>query len=96
MATMAITTDIAPITNPLKGFFGETVQLVETIALFVLASSTPCTASIMVDFLVVKSPSSYNTIISKPTLNSLKAITYTYHLKMKFSTSQGVKEIQGE
>lgn len=80
----------------LKGFSEETVQPIETITLFVLAGNTPCIASIMVDFLVVNAHSSYNTIISPPNPNRLKVITSIYHLKMKFLTFQGVKEIRGE
>lgn len=80
----------------LKGFSRETVQLVGTITLSVVVSSAPCTALVMVDFLVVKSPSSYNATISRPTFNKLKAITSTYHLKVKFPIAQGIGEIQGK
>lgn len=50
----------------------------------------------MADFMVVKTHSSYNAIIGWPTLNSLKAATSTYDLKMKFSTKAGVSEVGGE
>ncbi|XP_040988731.1 uncharacterized protein LOC121236339 [Juglans microcarpa x Juglans regia] len=50
----------------------------------------------MTNFLVVKSPSSYNAIIGCPTLNNLKAITSTYHLKVKFLAEVGVSKIRDE
>ena len=49
-----------------------------------------------VNFLVVDCSSSYNAIIGRPTLNSWKAITSTYHLSVKFSTEYGVGQVQGD
>ena len=37
--------------------------------------------------------SAYNTILERPTLNSWKAVTSTYHLMIKFSTDYGVGEL---
>ena len=48
------------------------------------------------NFLVVDSPSSYNVIIGRPTLNRWKAATSTYCLKVKFPTEQVVEEIKGD
>lgn len=79
-----------------KGFLREAIQPVETTTLSVLVGSAPYKASIMIDLLVVKAPSSYNSIISQPTLNNLNAITSIYYLKMKSSTSRGVGDIQRE
>ena len=47
-----------------------------------------------VNFLVVDYSSSYNAIIGRPTLNSWKAITSTYHLNVKFPTDYGVGQVQ--
>lgn len=44
---------LAPI--PLKGFSGSMVQPMGTIALSVLVATSPCTTTVIVDFLVVKS-----------------------------------------
>jgi hypothetical protein len=49
----------------------------------------------MVDFLVVDRPSIYNTILGRPALKKLLAITSTYHLKMKFPTEEEVREVKG-
>ena len=48
------------------------------------------------NFLVVDCSSSYNAIIGRPTLNSWKAVTSTYHLSVKFPTEHGVGKVQGD
>ncbi|XP_040996075.1 uncharacterized protein LOC121242248 [Juglans microcarpa x Juglans regia] len=50
----------------------------------------------MADFIVLKSPSSYNAILGRPVLNKLKVVTSTYHLKIKFPTATGVGEVKGD
>ena len=49
-----------------------------------------------VNFLVVDCSSLYNAIIGRPTLNSWKAITSTYHLSVKFPTEYGIGKAQGD
>ena len=49
-----------------------------------------------INFLVVDCSSSYNAIIGRPTLNSWKAVTSTYHLSVKFLTEYEVGEVQGD
>ena len=46
-------------------------------------------------FLVVDSSSAYNAILGRPTLNSWKAVTSTYHLMIKFPTDYVVGELCG-
>ncbi|GFZ09774.1 hypothetical protein Acr_21g0003730 [Actinidia rufa] len=41
-------------------------------------------------------PSPYNAILGRPTLGGIKAITSTYHLKMKFPTLTGISEVKGD
>ena len=48
-----------------------------------------------VTFLVVDCLSAYNTILGRPTLNSWKAMTSTYHLMIKFPTEYRVGEVRG-
>ena len=48
------------------------------------------------NFLVVDCSSSYNAIIGRPTLNSWKAVTSTYHPSVKFPNEYGVGEVQGD
>lgn len=50
----------------------------------------------MTNFLVVKATSSYDAILGRPMLNSLRTMTLTYYLKMKFPMEKGVGEVRGE
>ena len=45
---------------------------------------------------MVDRSSFYNAIIKRPTLNSWKAVTSTYHLSVKFPTKYGVGQVQGD
>ena len=47
-----------------------------------------------VTFLVVDCSSAYNAILRRPTLNSWKAVTSTYHLMIKFPIDYGVGELR--
>ena len=62
------------------------VQPVSTITLPVVVGVYPQQITKEVNFLVVDCSSSYNSIIGRPTLNSWKAVTSTYHLLVKFPT----------
>ncbi|KAF2568438.1 hypothetical protein F2Q68_00026523 [Brassica cretica] len=48
------------------------------------------------EFLVIDRPTSYNTIVGTPWLNSMRAIPSTFHLCLKFPTPRGVETIQGD
>lgn len=85
-----------PLPTPPKGLPEDAVQPVGTIMLPVFAGIGHCTITTITNFLVVKAHSFYDVILGRPTLNSLKAKTCTYHLKMKFSTDAGVGEVGGE
>ena len=50
----------------------------------------------MVDFLLVNQPSAYNAIISRPSLNALRAVVSTYHLAIKFLVGDLVDEVRGD
>ena len=43
---------------------------------------------------MVDCSSSYNAIIGRPTLNSWKVVTSTYHLSVKFPIEHGVGQLQ--
>ena len=80
--------------SPLVGFGGMKVQPIGTISLPVVVGAYPQQVTRNVNFLVVDCSSSYNAIIGRPTLNSWKAVTSTYHLSVKFPTEYGVGEVQ--
>ncbi|XP_030932698.1 uncharacterized protein LOC115958416 [Quercus lobata] len=85
-----------PVCSPLIGFGGIKVQPVGTITLPVVVGSYPQQITKEVNFLVVDCSSSYNAIIGRPTLNSWKVITSTYHLLVKLPTEYGIGQAQGD
>ena len=87
---------LRPVHSPLVGFGGMKVQPISTITLLVVVGAYPQQVTRNVNFLVVDCSSSYNAIIGRPTLNSWKAVTSTYHLSVKFPTEYGVGKVQGD
>ena len=87
---------LCPVCLPLIGFGGMKVQLVGTITLPVVMGLYPQQITKEVNFLMVDCSSSYNAIIERPTLNSWKMVTSTYHLSVQFPTEYGVGQAQGD
>lgn len=79
--------------SPLMGFSGSPVPIEGIVTLLVLVGQE-WRSQIELDSLIMKIPSTYNTILGWPRLNTLCAIISTYHLLMKFLTSSGVDKIQ--
>ena len=72
------------------------MQPIGTITLLVVVGAYPQQITKEVNFLVVDCSSSYNVIIRKPTLNSWKVVTSTYHLSVKFLTDYRIGQVQGD
>ena len=87
---------LRPTCLPLIGFGGMKVQPIGTVTLPAVVGSYPQQVTKLVNFLVVDCSSSYNAIIGRPTLNSWKAVTSTYHLSVKFPTEYGIGQVQGD
>ena len=81
---------------PLVGFGGRRVLLLGAITLSVMVDDYPQQITKNVTFLVVDCSSAYNGILRRPTLNSWKAATSTYHLMIKFPTEYGIGELRGD
>ncbi|XP_075654971.1 uncharacterized protein LOC142625159 [Castanea sativa] len=75
---------------PLIGFGGTKVYPLGSVTLLVTASNYPQQITKNVTFLVVDCSFAYNAILGRPTFNSWKAVTSTYHLMIKFPTGYGV------
>ena len=72
------------------------MQPVGTVTLPVVVGAYPQHVTKNMNFLMVDCSSFYNAIIGRPTLNSWKAVTSTYHLPVKFPTEYGVGQVQGD
>jgi hypothetical protein len=87
--------DLQPIRTPLVGFTGDTLQSEGRIKMRVDFGNPPQKVSTMVDFLVVDSPSAYNVILGRNTLNAIGAVISPSCLKIKFHTDNGIGEEKG-
>ena len=87
---------LGSISSPLVGFTGDAVPVEGVITLTIVAGQYPKQSKASVDFLVVRASSAYNAILGRLGLNTLRAVVSTYHLKLKFFTSQGVGEVRGD
>ena len=68
---------LRPISSPLVGFTGDAVPVEGMITLTIAAGQYPRQSRALVNFLVVKAPSTYNMILGRPGLNALRAIVST-------------------
>ena len=87
---------LIPMNAPLIGFGGTKVLPLGAITLSVVVGDYPQQIAKDMTFLVVDCSSAYNAILERPTLNSWKAVTSTYHLMIKFPTNYGVGELRGD
>ncbi|GAV58154.1 hypothetical protein CFOL_v3_01688, partial [Cephalotus follicularis] len=67
------TDQLKPVKTPLVGFTGETIHPMRSINLSVVAGTAPCQTQVEMTFLVVDTPSPYNAIVGRPSLNLLEA-----------------------
>ncbi|GFS36147.1 hypothetical protein Acr_00g0044360 [Actinidia rufa] len=88
--------NLHPFHTPLIGFGGNTTHPLGWINLPITLGTEPHQNTVWQDFIVVDCPSPYNTILGRPTLGGIKAITSTYHLKKKFPTLTGIGEVKGD
>ena len=80
----------------LIGFGGRRVYPMGVVTLPVMVRDYHQQLTKDVTFLVVNCSSAYNAILGRPTLNSWKAVTLTYHLMIKFPTEYEVGEVRGD
>lgn len=81
-------------TSSLMGFTGDLICLLKIMSLHVIFGEKPCSKTMMTKFIVVDIPSAYKAIIGWLTLNQFKAMVFTYHMVIKFSTRTDVGELR--
>ena len=85
---------LEPVNTHLRGFSGERVLPLGSVQLVLTLRDPPCQATMTTKFLIVEAPSVYNMLLGRPSLNTTKAIPFTYHMVVKFPTKNGVGKAQ--
>ena len=81
--------DLVSYDSPLVGFDRKTVVLKVMVRLFVQVDSRV----VEVNFIVVDAYSPYTTILARPWLHAMEAISSTLHLKVKYPSGDHVEEL---
>ncbi|GJV42460.1 hypothetical protein Tco_1420900 [Tanacetum coccineum] len=81
---------MVPATTPLLGFSGEISWSLGHISLMVSLGDEEHSAKALMNFIVVRSPSSYNDIIGCLGLRKIQAVPFTAHRLLKFPTKGGI------
>ena len=79
----------------LRGFSGERVLPLGSAQLMLTLGDPPCQATTTVRFLIVDTPSAYNMLLGRPSLNAIRAVPSAYHMVIKFPTANGVGMVRG-
>ena len=87
---------LEPVSIHLRGFSGEKVLPLGSIQLVLTLGDPSCQATTTARFPVVDTPSTYNMLLGRPSLNAIKAIPSAYHMMIKFPTVSGVGMVRGD
>ena len=87
---------LIPTNALLIGFGGTRVFPLGAVTLLVTVDNYLQQITRDVTYLMVNYLSAYNGILGRPTLNSCKAATSTYHLMIKFPIEYGIGELRGD
>nr|GEU75759.1 hypothetical protein [Tanacetum cinerariifolium] len=86
---------VVPAATPLLGFSGEIIWSLGQLSLFVKIGDEEHSTSAWMNFMVVRSPSSYNGIIGRPGVRRIQAVLSTGHEMLKFPVTGGMVTLQG-
>nr|GEW66874.1 reverse transcriptase domain-containing protein [Tanacetum cinerariifolium] len=89
-----IKNQMVPATTSLTGFSGETIWPLGQLKLLVTIGDATHSTKAWMNFMVVKSMSSYNGIIERPGLKAIQAILSTVHGMLKFPVERGIVTIR--
>ena len=85
--------DLSPTTSPLYGLIGDHVIPKGTIKLVVTLGEHPRVSTVVTKFFTVDGLSTFNGVIGRLLLRSLKAVTSIHCLTMKFPTIVGIGQV---
>ena len=86
--------DLTSITSPPYRFTSDSVIPERTIKLAVTLGEPPQAAIVVIDFLTVKCPSSFNGVLGRPLIKALKAVTPIHCLTIKFPIEAGIGKVR--
>nr|GEX31259.1 hypothetical protein [Tanacetum cinerariifolium] len=86
---LEVKNQMAPVTKPLVGFSGEIIWPLGQISLLVKIGDEKHSTSAWMNFMVVRSHSSYNGIIRRPGVRRIRAFPSTTHGMLKFPVIGG-------
>ena len=87
---------LEPVNTHLWGFSGEKVLPLGSIQLMLTLGEPPCQATTTARFFIVDAPSTYNMLLGRPSLNTIKAIPSAYNMIIKFLTIHRVGMVRGD
>jgi len=73
----------------LYGFTGDQVEVRGHVELRTTFTDDTTSRTINIRYLIVNTPSAYNILLGRPTLNKLEAMASTRHMKMKLPCLEG-------
>ena len=82
--------------DPLVGFDGIVIHSEGLIRLPLTVGSGSRKSQVTLDFLVVDVPSTYNMILGRSRLSSLRVVPSTYRMVLKFPTPGGIGKVRGD
>ena len=87
---------LEPVNGHLLGFSEEKVLPLRSVQLVLTLGDPLCQATTTIKFLIVDAPSTYNMLLSRPSLNAIRAIPSAYHMVVKFPKENGVGMVRGD
>ena len=87
---------LEPVSTHLRGFSRDKVLPLGSIQLVLTLGNAPCQATTTVKFRIVDAPSTYNMLLGRPSLNTIKVIPSAYPMMIKFPTTGGVGIVRGD
>ncbi|GKA68001.1 reverse transcriptase domain-containing protein [Tanacetum coccineum] len=91
---LEIKSQMVPATTSLTGFSGETIWPLGQLRLLVTIGDAEHFTKACMNFMIVRSPSSYNDIIRRPGIREIQAVPSTAHEMLKFPVDGGVVTIR--